>query len=390
MKCTIPLLWLLSVLIVSSGCATHRPSRSAHQAPDYPADPGYFLTMKQKGQLIGKGRVQDSQDGWYNIWICPGYTEPFRDAGEGWGKSGETLAKYVQRNHYSSLADDSGDAFDWAIDDCLMDFTVEGTPKAWSRYFGRANERAGQRVFGWWMAHPWALMQSGVDTVVRVPLGLTGAVLGTAWGGIVVPVKYAVEPAIKATWYAVADGVALPGVACAWNTVIAPPMALVGEKPAPERVDGFWVRYISNEEILARVERERTLTEEEVTAAASLAGAAFETFRSFDDRFTQNRTAFEQKQRTLRDERTAATQALEVELIDALREVRGTETLPAGSRMEQEIRNRLVEERGMRPQEAGRLIQLLRKTSAEPRPDESGLDYTDPAKESIRVIEDLD
>jgi hypothetical protein len=89
-------------------------------------------------------------------------------------------------------------------------------------------------------------MESVVDTCFRIPVGLTGTALGTAWGVAVVPSYYAVNSSAKGAWHLAVDTVLFPTVACSWNTVVAPPLALVGQKPAPSRADGFWLRQVHN------------------------------------------------------------------------------------------------------------------------------------------------
>ncbi|MBP8853308.1 MAG: hypothetical protein KBG81_09810, partial [Moraxellaceae bacterium] len=55
-----------------------------------------------------------------------------------------------------------------------------------------------------------------------------------------------VSPAVKSVGYAAIPGTALPVVAASWNTVIAPPLALTGQQPAPERADGFWMKRLKD------------------------------------------------------------------------------------------------------------------------------------------------
>jgi len=51
---------------------------------------------------------------------------------------------------------------------------------------------------------------------------------------------------IKGIWNGGVEGLALPATGLAWNTVVSPPLALFGQKPAKKRVDGFWVRSVSS------------------------------------------------------------------------------------------------------------------------------------------------
>ena len=233
----------LRALLLIAGlalCAT----RSVAQSDSLVADPGYFLSMKQKGQLIVKGQIQDNQGRWYDVWVVPGYREPATQTRRNLKRAGQDMAEYVQPEKYRDLVRESGDAFEWAYKDCLVDFTIKGVPRAWGRYLKAAKQRSDKRVFGWWFAYPWAVMEGTVNTGVRIPLGLAGTATGTAVGVAVVPAFYTVNSTVKAGWHGGVKALLVPGIAGSWNTVIAPPMALVGQKPAPSRVDGFWVKQL--------------------------------------------------------------------------------------------------------------------------------------------------
>jgi hypothetical protein len=179
-------------------------------------------------------------------------------------RSGNDFAEYVQPEKYRDLARNSGDAFEWAYDDCLYKFTVKGVPRAWGNYFDNAQSRSSRRVFGWWLAYPWALLEGTVDTAVRIPVGLAGTVLGTAWGGAVVPGYYLVNSTAKGTWHFAADSVLFPVVGCTWNTVIAPPLALVGQKPAPSRIDGFWVKELTPQDMVQARQMDLVVTRKDL------------------------------------------------------------------------------------------------------------------------------
>ena len=202
---------------------------------------GYFLPLKQKGQLIWRGRVEGDDGTWYDIRIVPGYTHPARYSWRNLKQAGGNLGEYFGKKKYSRMWDTTTDCFEWAYDDCLADFTVKGSGRAWKKYFKRAKKRSDKRVFGWWLSYPWALMQSTVDNVVRIPVGLVGTAAGTVWGGAVVPAYHVANSGVKAVWNGGVEGVALPVVGAAWNTVAAPPLSLLGQRPSQARVDGFWV-----------------------------------------------------------------------------------------------------------------------------------------------------
>jgi hypothetical protein len=212
-------------------------------------DEGYFLAMAQKGHLIWNGRIQDGRGDWYDVWVVPGYVAPSRIAREGLHDTGADFGEYFAAEKYRDLADDSGDAYRWAFKDALYDFTLKGTPRAWGKHFAAAQNRCEQRVFGWWFAYPWAFFTSVTDNVFRIPAGLAGIALGTVWGTAVVPTWYLTNSTAKGLWHSSTSIILVPVAGYAWNTVIAPPLSLLGQKPAPSRVDGFWVRRLSDAEL---------------------------------------------------------------------------------------------------------------------------------------------
>lgn len=213
-------------------------------------DEGYFLNLKQKGQLISLGQIQDNEGTWYNIWVSPGYVPPYRYAKKYFYKTGSDFGEYFQSKKYKDLAKNSKRAYRWAFDDCIHYCIIEGVPRAWGENFETASNRTNKRVFGWWFAYPWAFMESTVDNIVRIPLCLTGTVLGTGWGTAVVPAYYMTNSSIKGLWDLSVNTITLPVIAGTWNTLISPPLSLIGQKPSLKRVDGFWVKALTNEQVL--------------------------------------------------------------------------------------------------------------------------------------------
>lgn len=205
---------------------------------------GYFLPLDQKGNLIWNGVVEDMEDQWYNIRIVPGYKPPARYGWKYLKRSGHDLREYVEAEKYRKLADQSGEVLDWSFNECLSDFTVKGSGRAWKKYFGRAEKRVEKRVFGWWLSYPWATMQSCVDNIFRVPTGLVGTAAGTGWSVVVIPAYHMTDSGVKAVWHAGAQGCVVPLSGWTWNTLASPPLSLVGQMPSRERVDGFWVQMI--------------------------------------------------------------------------------------------------------------------------------------------------
>lgn len=213
------------------------------------SDDGYFLSMEQKGQLISSGRIRDKNGVWYDIWICPGYVPPYRYAKKYFYKTGWDFGEYAHAEKYKDLARHSKDAYRWAFDDCIHKFIIKGIPNAWETHLQTAGHRTEKRVFGWWFAYPWAVMESTVESVARVPIGLTGTAVGTVWGTAAVPAYYMTNSSAKGIWHFSAQTVAVPAVSMTWNTIISPPMSLFGQKPSLSRVDGFWVKTLTHRQV---------------------------------------------------------------------------------------------------------------------------------------------
>lgn len=223
-------------------------------------DPGYFLSWQQKKDLLSLGRMQDSDGRWYDVWICPGYVPPARYASEHMKQAGNNFHEYLEATKYRSLKNGSVACFDWALKTCGWDFALKGIPNAWGENFSTAHERTQKRVFGWWMAYPWALLESTVETAFRAVLGAAGTAGGVATGLAIVPSYHALDSAVAGVWNLGVNTIIIPAVGVTWNTVIGPPLALVGQKPAESRVDGFWVTMINPDDALLQ----RPLTPEEV------------------------------------------------------------------------------------------------------------------------------
>ena len=96
------------------------------------------------------------------------------------------------------------------------------------------------------MAYPWAFMESTVESAFRGALGTVGTVGGTVSGVAIVPAYHALDSAVAGVWNLSVNGVVIPSVGITWNTVVGPPLALVGQKPSESRVDGFWVTIVSS------------------------------------------------------------------------------------------------------------------------------------------------
>ncbi len=252
--------WLLLLILFGIYSIIHLPRPVQAE--------GYFLSGKQMGQLVWLGRIHGADDYWYNVRLVPGYVEPSRYGFRYLKRTGRDLGEYFGAEKYRNLAENSGDAYKWAFKESLWKFTLKGTPRAWKKYFVKAHERQQKHVFGWWLGYPWALFQSVVDNTFRIPSGLIGTVSGVTWGTAFVPGFYMTNSLFKASWHLPIQTVLVPVSGYAWNTVVAPPLALFGQKPTAERADGFWVQRLSDQELrLAQVTRE-PLTSKEVRQLA--------------------------------------------------------------------------------------------------------------------------
>ena len=264
-------------------------------------DPGYFLSWKQKKQLTCLGRIQDASGTWYDVWICPGYAPPGRYAKDHFFAAGRNFREYFEANKYHMLKKGSSACFDWALKECGLGFTVKGIPRAWSRHFSVAHERTQRRVFGWWLAYPWAFMEASVETAFRGALGAAGTAGGIGSGLAVVPAWHALDSAVAGTWNLGVNTIALPAVGIAWNTAVAPPLALVGQKPAESRVDGFWVTVVAS----GRTPSDRPPTAAELDLLAQWGALLMRETQSF----AQEQKEIDQKERAQRDEHYRAMEA---------------------------------------------------------------------------------
>lgn len=264
-------------------------------------DPGYFLSWQQKKQLTCLGRIQDASGTWYDVWICPGYAPPGRYAKDHFFAAGRDFREYFEANKYRMLRKGSAACFDWALKECGLGFTVKGIPRAWGRHFSVAQERTERRVFGWWLAYPWALMEASVETAFRGALGAAGTAGGIGSGLAVVPAWHALDSAVAGTWNLGVNTIALPAVGLAWNTAVAPPLALVGQKPAESRVDGFWVAVVES----GRTPSDRPPTAAELDLLAQWGALLLRETQSF----AQERKDIDRQERAQREEHRRAMDA---------------------------------------------------------------------------------
>lgn len=203
------------------------------------------LNTEQMGDLIMHGQMTGADGARYDVWIVPGYAGPLENAAEGWQAAGTDLSQYGQAAFYGDIADTSGRMLRFAGQDVIIDFAFKGSADAWRDAFKAAQKRVDQEVFGWWFAYPWAVIEAMGESTLRIVIGVPGGVVIAGLGTTVVPAVQLVWPAGKSVYHAAFKGTILPVAAAAWNTVIAPPMALTGSPPTPARADGFWMKRLN-------------------------------------------------------------------------------------------------------------------------------------------------
>lgn len=263
----------------------------------------YFLSSQQKGQLLWYGRIQDEKGKWYDVTICPGYRAPAVGAGIGWKNSGRDLKEYGDPELYRSTGDLCEEVLEWSYEDCLVDFTFEGTGRAWKKYFGQAAIRTEKRTFGWWLSYPWAFCQGTVDNLVRIPCGLAGTAGGTLTGIALIPAWNGAAPAAKSLWHAGIDGTGIPLVQMTWNTGFTPMLALTGQRPAEQRVDGWWLRRVSDPlTVYAPDQKAYAVLTEYASALLDESAGASEKIREEDTLYHQELEKVRQEHRQRRDE----------------------------------------------------------------------------------------
>lgn len=381
-----------------SGCATTPAGGDNAKAEDE----GYFLSLKQKGQLIGSGQIQDGNGIWYDVWVVPGYEQSTKDFVKYLKVTGSDFGEYFGSKKYSDLGDTSWDMFEFGYDDCLYDFTIKGLPKAWGKYWATAEERSSKRVFGWWFAYPWALMESVVDPLVRIPLGLGGTALGTVLGTAVIPGYYAVNSTVDGAWNLTMNAVLSPTIACTWNTVIAPPMALLGQKPDPSRVDGFWVKQVGLQP--DKDFQDEPISPEEIEALAIWGRMLFDASQPFDLQLQ----ALRKQTQAEHDQITKRSRQAETELLNKTQQAIGDliadplQQKPIDylrsrnfdskrtSKAAEELRRYLNNQKELTPAEVNRILTLLRQYAPATAPDKPLRPKTDPLQHSADVIKNME
>ncbi len=194
--------------------------------------------------MIARGEITGRDQALYNVWIVPGYEGPLRRAGDAWHHAGTALHKYREDALYDEMHDIARKSFRFARKDMLHDFAFDGTARTWREAMATAHERSDKRVFGWWFAYPWALLEGTGNTLVRIGLVAPASFVVAGVGTTIAPAAYWLYPAGESAFYATVPGAVIPALTISWDAIVAPPLALLGQQPTPERADGFWLKRV--------------------------------------------------------------------------------------------------------------------------------------------------
>ena len=205
---------------------------------------GYFLSLQQKKDLVWKGEMTDSQGTLYSVWIVPGYKRPLKMVEPNVKEAGQILKEYLDPQKYNQIWDQSRNVIKGTLKTSRR--ILRKSMKSWRRNFNDAQRLVDKRVFGWWLAYPWAFLASTVETIYGFAKGAVATTSGVTYSAIGVPIYHLSLPAMQAAWFGGVKGIVAPVSAMTWNTAIAPPLALFGQKPSMKRVDGFWIRVLKH------------------------------------------------------------------------------------------------------------------------------------------------
>jgi hypothetical protein len=386
-------------MVILFGCLFMTPPLPGRAQSE--PDEGYFLSLKQKGQLIWYGEISDDKGNWYNIRICPGYVPPTRIAEKAFRASGRQMAEYVHIKKYRNARRNLHDIFEWTVRDCLWEFTIEGTPKAWGRYFANADRFAERRVFGWWMVYPWAFFQSTVNTAYRVPVGIIGTTGGAVIGGVGVPAWHALDNVTVSMFIVGFKGALLPASGYSWNTIISPPLALFGQKPAESRVDGFWVQRSTSMERESKNFEDEHFSEKELESIGVWGKLLMDRIQPFADERDLvekekiitvqrlNEEAEKKKQELFHQEKQAYQRLLAspeaVSLVDRF----GGKYSQSRFKSSRSQVVDYINGQGFTADQLGTIIRLLLEYPPTVSTSTQSREYTDPVKESIDVIKEV-
>lgn len=356
------------------------------------ADESYFLDFKQKGQLIGKGRVQDKNGIWYDVWITPGYIYPVQKGKKNIKQSGENMAEYFSKKKYKDLVKTSKDCYEWSYKKSLRDFTFKGARKSWKKNLSDAKGRVDKRVFAWQLAYPWAVLKSSVDNIIRIPVGVAGSTVGVSVGTVGVPAYYLTNSSAKASWNFAVEGLALPAASMTWNTVASPPLAMVGQKPSPQRVDNFWVVMIDEDK--ERFAEKMSVLAIELKRVSKTEDSEIQEIK---EKYNREKEKLYERLKQLEEEKKDAIKKLnKVKINEAMRKNTISLEIPEATESllgynENIIREKL-KKKGYKNQEIQRMLEQVREYLKHTRHeslDQTQPPKTDPLKESIEVIKEI-
>lgn len=267
----------------------------------------YFLSGEQAADLVSRGQMTGADGARYDVWVVPGYVGPGQNVADGWGKAGEDLAEYADPRLYRDAYTTAGDALRFGGKKAIGKFAFKGSYNAWSSALSRAQGRVERRVFGWWFAYPWALIEATGESTLRLAVGVPGGIAIGGVGSTLVPVAELGWPAVKSLGHGLGEGTVVPLAAASWNTVIAPPMVVLGQQPTPERADGFWLKRIDpakSDAELARASAELLEWRQGLMAAPE--NRAFEEQyralnKNYEDQIQQLEAAREAERQALRE-----------------------------------------------------------------------------------------
>lgn len=362
---------------------------------------GEGLSADQMGDVILYGQMSAPDGTRYDVWIIPGYVGPLRQMATGWSDAGKDLAEYSDGKLYTEIYDTSKAMLKFAGKTSVAEFALEGSVDAWSTALSAASKRCDQRVFGWWFAYPWAVIEATGESALRIVIGIPGGIIVAGLGTTVVPVAELVWPVGKSIYHGVVKGTALPIVAMTWNTMISPPMALAGDQPTPARADGFWMKRLSRNELarqdpdLIRIEGELRQWRHGLVNAPEVLAVRRESQLLDKD--------YEQKRKLLREEQNQQHQELEAKRITIiLQKARESSAFPDAGKPElaallqkygkQRVIGVLVGD-GINPQQAEALLttivapaQIEAASEGPGASADSVRDKTDPLIRSLELI----
>ena len=231
-------------------------------------------------------------------------------------------------------------------------------------------------------------MRASVSTVCRLPIGAVGGVLGVGSGVVAVPAWHMIAPAGSAVCDIGIDGLILPVGAGAWNTVVAPPLALLGQKPSPERVDHFWIIPVNAEDIAASRLRDEPLSAAELDAILAWAKQVEGPLAEFAEDQAEINKVEAAERRKLQQQHSNARKARQQAFEDSLpaANLPGTVNRQRLNEQHEQVRAYLRKHKV----DSSQIHQLLRRLREKAPTHTAVPEKTDPVKESVDIIENLD